>query len=238
LDSRKELIVAWGMYLYVRSKALRKQSRILKCTIGSPHQHCFIQKKWNFGRGEIAGAFSGAHYICSLLLLLGNLGGDSIHIGLTLLGESLTHQCLLSVLVLKAHLSNELSVLELNEAVSDALTGSLSAVLSACSHSLLLRVVLSKRVHANLTAHVELVCHGGGTDVEPVWVVWRQVLVARSFIVGCPFRNADLVTFLEELGVFLDEFLGGHVLDGHALLVVDALHVHVHLCVRLSFLFN
>ena len=67
--------------------------------------------------------------------------------------------------------------------------------------------------------------------------------------------NADLVTFLEELGVLLDEFLGGHVLDGHTLLVVDTVHVqlisiaqsecfsttnctYVHLCVRLSFLFN
>lgn len=39
--------------------------------------------------------------------------------------------------------------------------------------------------------------------------------------------NADLVTFLEELGVLLDEFLGGHVLDGHALLFVDAVHVQL-----------
>ena len=41
------------------------------------------------------------------------------------------------------------------------------------------------------------------------------------------FRNADLVTLLEELGVFLDEFLGGHVLDGHTLLVVDTVHVQL-----------
>ena len=105
---------------------------------------------------------------------------------MTLLGESLAHQSVISVLVLKAHLSNELGVLELDEAVSDALAGRLSAVLSACSASLLLGVVLSESVDADLAAHVELVCDGGSADVEPVWVVWREVLVAGGFIVGGP----------------------------------------------------
>ena len=105
---------------------------------------------------------------------------------MTLLGKSFTHQCLVAVLVLKAHLANKLGVLELDEAVSDALTGSLSGVLRACSHSLLLGVVLSEGVDTDLAAHVQLVSDRGGTDVEPVWVVWRQVLVAGGFIVGGP----------------------------------------------------
>jgi len=165
--------------------------------------------------------------ICSLSLLLGNFGGDSIHIGLTLLGESLTHQCLVAVLVLKAHLANELSVLELDEAVSDALACSLSGVLGASTISLLRGVMLSEGVDTDLSAHVELVGNRGSTDVQPVWVIWRQVLVARGFIEGYPFWDTDLVTLLKEFGILLDEFLGGHILDSNTLLVVNTVHVQL-----------
>lgn len=122
----------------------------------------------------------------SLLLLLGDLRSNSIHISLTLLCQSLAHQCLISILVLEAHLANELGTLELLEAVSDALAGGESAVLGAGAVPLLLGVVLSEGVDTDLAAHVELVGHGGSADVEPVLVDWRQVLVASSFIVGGP----------------------------------------------------
>lgn len=80
-------------------------------------------------------------------------------------------------------------MLELDEAVSDALTGGESAVLGAGSVSLLLGVVLSEGVHTDLASHVELVGNGGGSDVEPVWVVWGEVLVTRCFIVGSPLQK-------------------------------------------------
>ena len=84
------------------------------------------------------------------------------------------------------HLADKLGVLELNKAVSDAFTGGQSAVLRACTVSLFLGVVFSDGVYTDFAAHVELVGHGGSADVEPVLVNWRQVLVARGFIVGCP----------------------------------------------------
>ena len=77
-------------------------------------------------------------YTSSLLLLLGNLGGNSVHISGSLLGQSLTHKSLVSVLVFEAHLTDKLSILELNEAVSDAFTRGESGVLGAGTVSLLL----------------------------------------------------------------------------------------------------
>ena len=105
---------------------------------------------------------------------------------MSLLGEGLTHEGLVTVLVLEAHFSNKLGVLELKQAVSDALAGGESGVLSAGSSSLGSGVVLSESVYSDLATHVELVGHGGSTDVEPVRVVWAQVLVASSFIIGGP----------------------------------------------------
>ena len=93
---------------------------------------------------------------------------------------------MVSVLVFEAHLTDKLSILELNEAVSDALTGGESGVLGASTVSLLLRVVLSEGVDTDLTSHVELVSDGGSTDVEPVIVVWSKVLETRCFIVLSP----------------------------------------------------
>ena len=77
-------------------------------------------------------------------------------------------------------------MLELNEAVSDALASGESAVLGAGSVSLCLGVVLSESVDTDLSSHVELVSDGSSTDVEPVLINWREVLVACGFIVGGP----------------------------------------------------
>ena len=92
----------------------------------------------------------------------------------------------MTVLVLEAHLTNELGVFQLDEAVSDALAGRQSAVLSADTISLLFGVVLSEGVDSDLASHVKLVGDGGSSDVEPVSVQWGEVLVACSFIVAGP----------------------------------------------------
>ena len=77
-------------------------------------------------------------------------------------------------------------MLELDEAVSDALASGESAVLGAGSVSLLLGVVLSEGVDTDLSSHVQLVGNGGSSDVKPVRVQWSEVFVARCFIVGGP----------------------------------------------------
>ena len=98
-------------------------------------------------------------------MLVGNFSGDSIHIGCTLLGEGLTVWNGNSVFVFVEHLTNEGSFFELDEAVSDALTGGKSRVLSAGSVSLLTGVVLSEGVNTDLLSHVKLVGNRGGSDV-------------------------------------------------------------------------
>lgn len=60
------------------------------------------------------------------------------------------------------------------------------------SVSLVGTVVLSEGVDSNLTSHVELVGNGGSSNVEPVLVVWGQVLVAGSLIVSGPLFNIIL----------------------------------------------
>lgn len=72
---------------------------------------------------------------------------------------------------------------------------------------------------------------------------------------GTYLWNSDLVALLEELGVLGNELLGWHVLDCDTVLVVNQTQIqlqanstirvffrhgqtYIHLCVRLSFLFN
>ena len=117
----------------------------------------------------------------SLLRLLGDVGSDSVHISDTLLGEDFT-----SAEFLLHHLANKLSLLELLEAVSDDLTGRESGVLSASTNSLFRRVVLSEGLDTDLASHVELVSDGGSSDVEPVLLLWGEVLEAGSLVVDGP----------------------------------------------------
>jgi len=116
-------------------------------------------------------------------------------------------------------------VLQLDEAVSDALTSGESGVFGASSVSLLLGVVLSQGVDTNLSSHVELISDGSSSDVEPVWVIRSKVLIARCFIISSPLWNSNLVSLLEELSVLLNELFGWHVLDGDTLLVVNAIQL-------------
>ena len=125
----------------------------------------------------------------SLLELLGDLGGDSVHVGGTLLGEGLTVGDGGSVLLLVGDGSNETSLLQFGEAVSDALSSCDSGSLSAGSVSLFSSVVLSEGVHSDPTSHVELVGNGRSPHVEPVWIVWGEVLETGGFIVSGPLFN-------------------------------------------------
>ena len=126
----------------------------------------------------------------SLLGSLGldDLGGDSVHIGGSLLGEGLSIVDELSVGVFVLELSDELGLLELNEAVSNALSGGESGVLWHNSSSLLLGVVLSEGVDTDSSSHVELVGDGGSSGVKPVRVVWGEVLGAGGLIVSGPLK--------------------------------------------------
>ena len=56
-------------------------------------------------------------------------------------------------------------------------------MLGAGSVSLLGTVVLSEGVDTNSSSHVDLISDGGGSDVKPVLVVWREVFVASGLIV-------------------------------------------------------
>ena len=120
------------------------------------------------------------------------MSGDSVHVGGTLLGQSLSNAGGVSSVVLNGDLSNETGLLHLDHDVSDALSGSHSAVFSSGSVSLLGTVVLSEGVDSNLTSHVELVSDGGSSNVDPVLVIWGEILVTGSLIVSGPLLNIIL----------------------------------------------
>lgn len=125
----------------------------------------------------------------ALSVLVGDLSSDSVHVGGSLLGQGLAIWNGDAVLGLVVHLADELSLLQLDEAVSDALSGDESVVLSAGSVSLLSTVVLSEGVDSDLLSHVELVSNGGSSNVKPVWIIWGEVLVASGLIVVGPLLN-------------------------------------------------
>lgn len=128
-----------------------------------------------------------AGQVHSLLSILGDGSGDSVHVGEALLGESLAVDVGLAVL-LGLDGADESGLLELLEAVADDLTGRFSGVLSAGTVSLLGAVVLAEGVDTGLAANVQLVGNGGGADVEPVDVVRREILLATGLIIGGPLQ--------------------------------------------------
>ena len=120
---------------------------------------------------------------------VGDFSSDSVHIGGSLLGEGLSIWNGVSVLGLVVHLSDKLSLLELDEAVSDALSSCQSVVLGVCSVVLVATVVLSEGVDSDSSSDVQLVGDGGSSNVKPVWVVWSEILETSSLIVGGPLFN-------------------------------------------------
>ena len=125
----------------------------------------------------------------SLLVLLGDLGSNSVHVGDALLGESLTVDHGSAVLGSPGDLADEAGVLKLEEAVADALTSTESVMLSLDTVSLLRGVVLTEGVNTGLTTHVELVGNGSSSHVDPVGIIGSKVLEAGGLVVDGPLEN-------------------------------------------------
>ncbi len=84
------------------------------------------------------------------------------------------------------NLSDEASILELLQAVSDDLACSLVVLGRADAVSLLATIVRLKGGDADLSSNVELVGNGGSSNVQPVAVVGSKVLVTSSLNVLGP----------------------------------------------------
>ena len=124
---------------------------------------------------------------CSLLLeLLDDLGGDSVHVGGTLLGQALAHKVRATLISFEADGANETGSLELDKAVADVLTSGHTSVLSVGAVSLVDTIVLAKSVDSDLLSHVDLVGDGGGAVVEPVTVDGAELSSAGSLDVRSP----------------------------------------------------
>jgi len=124
----------------------------------------------------------------SKLGLLDHVSGDSVHIGGSLLGEGFANNNLDAFVRDVLGGADETGSLELDEAVADVLTGSLTGVLGVGTVALVATVVLTEGVDTNLSSHVELVSDGGSTDVEPVVVIRGEFLEATSLNMASPLK--------------------------------------------------
>ena len=146
------------------------------------------------GLSSSTGGFERLTALCSLLLLLHGLGGDSVHVHDTLLGESLTHGDGGAFGRVEFGGSDEACFLKLHEAETDVLTSCSAGVLWLGSVSCSVTVVLAETVDTDLLAHVELVSDGGSTDIEPVVVVWGELLLASGLNVLGPLLSIILIS--------------------------------------------
>ena len=90
---------------------------------------------------------------CSLLLeLLDDLGGDSVHVGGTLLGQALAHKVRATLISFEADGANETGSL-----VADVLACSQATVFSVGAVTLVATIVLAESVDTDLLSQVELV---------------------------------------------------------------------------------
>ena len=124
----------------------------------------------------------------SKLGLLDHVSGDSVHIGGSLHGEGFANNNLDAFVRDVLGGADETGSLELDEAVADVLTGSLTGVLGVGTVALVATVVLTEGVDTNLSSHVELVSDGGSTDVEPVVVIRGEFLEATSLNMASPLK--------------------------------------------------
>lgn len=92
-----------------------------------------------------------------LSLLLHNLGSDSVHVGGSLLGKNFLVNCLSAIILLELDETDEASIFELLEAVSDNFTGTLSLVRGSDAISLLATIVGSEGGESDLASDVQLV---------------------------------------------------------------------------------
>ena len=172
-------------------------------------------------------SFLGGGLLLQLLLLkgsgaggsgaLGDLVGNSVHVLDSLSGELLTDARLgTALLVGDHHLTDELGVDHLGEAVADVLTGSDSDVLLASTVSGTTTVMLTHAHSSDLSSDVELVHDGGTSGVEPVRLIRGKLLPGGGLNVLGPLGHLDEVLSLEVLSERSDEILGGDVLDGRS----------------------
>ena len=121
-----------------------------------------------------------------LLLVLDELGGDSVHVGVAFLGQSLAGGLRDAFLIFVFHLADEVLLLKLLQAIADDLACGSAVVLSLNASSRFASVVVLERVHADLAPHIKLVGKRRGARVEPVRLVRRKLLVTSSLDIGGP----------------------------------------------------
>ena len=127
--------------------------------------------------------YASTYSFLDTLSIFGDLGGNSVHIGGTLLGEHLSENVTISFI---GDLSDESGSFQLLESISDGFTSGNSGVLSSGTSSLFLTIVFSEGVDSNLSSHVELIGNGGSSNVKPVWVIRSEILETSGFIVDGP----------------------------------------------------
>ena len=114
------------------------------------------------------------------------MGGNSIHVSDSLLGQSLSRNLLSSIFTLILDNSNQSSIFELLKAVPDDLTRALLVVRRSDSIAALSSVVGSQSADSDLSSDVQLVGHRSGSGVQPVGVIGLEVLEASSLGVADP----------------------------------------------------
>merc|ERR1740117_1994986 len=107
-------------------------------------------------------------FVFLLILSTCGLHGHSVQLTLTLLCD------IASALLV---LLNEAHLFQLLEAVADDLPRSLEEEFLLGPSALLPTIDFAEAAHTGTTADVDLSHHGGGPDVEPVRVIWRQLLL-------------------------------------------------------------
>jgi len=84
----------------------------------------------------------------------------------------------------------------------------------ARSSSLRAAIDFLERAHSDARAQIELARNRGGSDIEPVRIVWREFLVRSGLDNVGPFGNLDLAS-LQKYCIGMDEILRRDVLHSH-----------------------
>merc|ERR1719272_8921 len=151
------------------------------------------------------------HHFRSLVVLgifigTSSLHGHSVELTLALFGDLASS---FFVLFHKAHL------FKLLEDVADDLSRALHVELLLGSPALLATVDLTEAADAAAATDVDLSNHGGAPDVDPVWVIWCQLLLLAGLHNVSPFGDLKAALTLEMLRKGRDELGMWNILDGH-----------------------
>ena len=130
--------------------------------------------------------------------------GDIIHLLNNLRG-------ILVPLIIELH--ENVGLLELLEGKSDDLSGSLDVVVSSLSLSLLVAENGLESSDSGLGLEEDLSGQGSCSDVEPVWVMGRDILGISGLDVFVSGKRSDFLLNFELLGEGLDEGLSRDVFD-------------------------